>query len=122
MTNDQDHFFSINRLVDFGVSMAVAQQLVESMNYAMKNSVGPGQKNSSVGLDESNYYLSLDGKASGPYNHIEVSKLILDGKLTRKSYLWKPGMANWDLAENIPQILKLVALTPPPFQPLGVEK
>ena len=38
-------------------------------------------------------------------------------KITKQSYLWKPGMSGWQTAENIPEVLKLVALCPPPLPP-----
>ena len=39
MEND---FNSIDRLVEFGMGIAVAQQMVNTMNYAMSNMAVPG--------------------------------------------------------------------------------
>jgi hypothetical protein len=38
-------FFSINRLVEFGMGIAVAQQMVNTMNSAMTNMHVPGSMN-----------------------------------------------------------------------------
>ena len=37
-----NNFNSIDRLVEFGMGMAVAQQMVNTMNYAMSNMKVPG--------------------------------------------------------------------------------
>ena len=36
-------------------------------------------------------------------------------KIDKETYIWKPGMPKWELSVKIPEILKLVALIPPPF-------
>jgi hypothetical protein len=61
------------------------------------------------------FYAIIDGKQSGPYSEQELSRLITDKKIVKETYIWKPGMVKWDIAENIPEVLKLVALSPPPF-------
>ena len=39
---DDSHFFSIDRLIEFGMGMAIAQQMVGSMNNAFQNINTPG--------------------------------------------------------------------------------
>lgn len=39
----------------------------------------------------------------------------MDGRLAKDSYVWKPGMPQWQIAKNTPEVLRLVALAPPPF-------
>jgi hypothetical protein len=65
----------------------------------------------------STYFVVLEGKPAGPFSEDQVSRLITEGKVTKASHVWKPGMSKWELAENIPDVLKLVALCPPPFIP-----
>ena len=36
-------------------------------------------------------------------------------KNLKETYIWKPGMTSWQIAEKLPEILRLVALSPPPF-------
>ncbi len=57
----------------------------------------------------------MDGKRSGPYSEQELSRLIADKKVTKVTYVWRPGMIDWQKVENVPDILRLVALTPPKF-------
>ena len=111
----ENSFFSMDRLIEFGLSMAVAQQMVNSMNYAMQNMYVPGAMNPVQQSASQTYYVILDDKQSGPYSEQELSRLIADKKVTKDTYVWKPGMLDWQKAENTPDVLRLVALTPPVF-------
>ena len=115
MMND-DSFFSINRLVEFGMSLAVSQQMVQTMNHAMTNMHIPGAMNTMQAAHEQFYYAMIEGKQAGPFSEQELSRLIAEKKVVKETYIWKPGLPKWELAESLPEVLKLVALTPPPFQ------
>jgi hypothetical protein len=45
-----------------------------------------------------------------------LSRLINEKKVAKETYVWMPGMKNWKIIENVPEVLKLVALSPPPFK------
>jgi len=107
-----DTFHSIDRLVEFGLGVAVAQQMTASMNQAIQNTRPPGP--GSIAAARS-YHVVLDDKAAGPFSEHELSRLISDSKLTRASLVWTPGMPAWKRAEDVAEILRLVALAPPPF-------
>ncbi len=113
---DDDSFFSINRLVEFGMGMAVAQQMVNTMNNAMTNMHVPGSMNQIQTGAPSFYYAMIGGNQTGPFSEQELSRLIAEKKVTKETYIWKPGLPKWEIAEKLPEILKLVALAPPPFQ------
>jgi hypothetical protein len=122
---DERNFFSMDRLVEFGMGMAVAQQMVGTMNHAMKNMHVPGVGNPmrqgqppQMSTDIV-YYVMLDGKQAGPFCETELARLINDKKLTKETYIWHTGLTEWKTAENIPAVLRLVALTPPP-PPVGI--
>ena len=116
---NDDNFYSINRLVEFGLGLAVAQQMVGSMNNAMRNTFIPGPQNAPVSVPIKIYYVMLEGKQAGPFDESELSRIIANGKVTKDTYVWKPGMAKWEMAENVSDVLRLVALSPPPFKPEG---
>jgi len=113
---NDDSFFSINRLIEFGMGMAVAQQMVNVMNSAMTNMQVPGSMNSLQTSAPQFYYAIIEGNQAGPFSEQELSRLITEKKVIKETYIWKPGMPTWVFAEKLPEILKLVALTPPPFQ------
>lgn len=113
---NDDSFFSINRLVEFGMSMSVAQQMVKTMNNAIIDIRIPGSMNPIQSDQQQFYFAMIDGKAAGPFSEQELSRLIFEKKVFKETYIWKPGLSNWQLAEKLPEVLKLVALSPPPFQ------
>lgn len=111
-----DSFFSINKLVEFGMSLAIAQQMVQTMNNAINTTQVPGAMNPMSTVPQQFYYVIIEGKQAGPFSEQELSRLITEKKILKETHVWKPGMPSWEIAEKVPEILKLVALTPPHFQ------
>ncbi|GHV03047.1 hypothetical protein FACS189485_05180 [Spirochaetia bacterium] len=114
---DEKSFYSMDRLIEFGMGMAMAQQMVQSMNQTMQNMHIPGAGNPIPQTVQAArfYYAVLDGKQAGPFSETEIARLINDKKVSKETLVWYPGLSNWKTAENIPEILRLVALTPPAF-------
>lgn len=116
---DESNFFSLDKLVEFGLGMGIATQMANSMNQSLANMRTPGADyamRSSEGA--AMYYVVLDDKAAGPFSDVELSRLIGAGKVSRNTLVWKPGMQQWQPAENVSEVLRLVALTPPPIPPV----
>jgi hypothetical protein len=61
------------------------------------------------------FYAIIDGKQEGPFSETEFARLIAGKKVVKETYVWKPGMADWQLAEKILSVLQIVAITPPQF-------
>jgi len=116
-------FYSTDKLVEFGMSMGIAQQMVKTMNDVLKSMYIPGAMNPmhpSIGTTPSSpppqvVYAIFDGKQSGPYSETECARLTAEKRIVKETYVWMPGMKDWQLAENTPSLLRLVALTPPEF-------
>lgn len=127
--NDQN-FFSVERLVEFGLGMAVAQQMVGMMNQTMQQMYVPGSIQSipspnyratsvqATPLMSATYYVALNGRTAGPFSECELSALISRGEVTKDTLCWLPGLAAWQPVERTPQVLRLVALAPPPLPPV----
>jgi hypothetical protein len=113
--SDESRFYSIDRLMEFGMSMAVAQQMVQSMNTTMQNMHIPGAGNPMQPKPAQVYYAVLEGRQAGPFSETELARLINDNKMSKETYVWHPGLREWKTAENVPEILRLVALAPPPI-------
>jgi membrane protease subunit (stomatin/prohibitin family) len=69
-----------------------------------------------------NYYVAVNGQQSGPFNMQQLQQSVQNGQLTKQTYVWKQGMANWDLAGNVQELASLFAPpipngmpTPPPM-------
>lgn len=114
--NDES-FFSIDRLVEFGMSMAIAQQMVQTMNHSISNMQIPGAMNPIEKSSQNSYFAVIEGKQAGPFSEQELARLIGEKIIIKETYIWKFGLSKWVFAENLPEVLKLVALSPPPFNP-----
>ncbi|WP_270847873.1 DUF4339 domain-containing protein [Candidatus Collinsella stercoripullorum] len=132
-------FYSIDRLVEFGLSLGVATQMAQSMNAMLQEMCVPGANNSlqaaqmpqggqltptkrapeSFQCGQPVYYAVLDGKVAGPFSIVELARLVVEKRVVKETYIWTPGMADWGLAEAVPDVLQLVALTPPPVPDAG---
>lgn len=114
---DEGSFYSIDRLVEFGLTLGVATQMANSMNESLRAMQVPGARNpmqpNALAEDQPLFYVVLDDKPAGPLLPSELSRLISERRVTRETYVWKPGMPDWQLAEDVPEVLKLVALVPP---------
>ena len=115
---DDSHFFSIDRLIEFGMGMAIAQQMVESMNNAFQNMSTPGvdaMNQSKAALNDQFYYAMIKDKQVGPLSSKDLCDLINKKEIVSETYLWNPSFTGWKMADQIPEIVRLVAMTPPPF-------
>ncbi len=114
---NDDNFFAMDRLVEFGMGIAIAKQMADSMNHSLQHTTIPGSQTPPLVAPSKNYHVVLDGKSAGPFAEIELSRLITEGRVKKDTHVWRPGMSKWELVENFPEVLRLVALTPPPFAP-----
>lgn len=116
---DESSFYSIDRLVEFGLSLGIATQMANSMNESLQAMRIPGARNPMqidvLAGNQPLFYVVLDSSPVGPLATSELSRLIAEHRVTRETYVWKPGMTDWQLAESVPEVLELVALTPPPI-------
>lgn len=109
-----DFFYSLDKLVEFGLGASIATQMIQSMNNSIAGMTTPGVDNAMLGNTQPIYYAVIDKRAEGPFSSTELARLIADGRVVKETYIWKPGMKKWDLAENMQDVLRLVALAPPP--------
>lgn len=117
-------FYSLDKLLEFGLPANAANNMIDSMNQVFDAMKIPGVDNvateSISTWAEDLYYAVLDGEKSGPYTLVEVARLIVDKKITKNSYLWKPGMNKWAYADTFPEVVRLIAIDPPDVPPLGL--
>ena len=111
---NNDNFFSIDRLVEFGMSIAMAQQMVKMMNQTMNQMQTPGSVET-IPQPALCIYVAIDGKPVGPVGEKEFMQFIFNKSITKDTLAWMPGMLAWKKICEVPAILKLVALAPPPL-------
>ena len=95
---------------------AMGQQMAGMMNNMGQNM--QSSMNQPPQMPIVQYYVSQNGQQTGPFNMQQLQQLIQNGQLTMQTYVWKQGMANWDLASNVQELSPLFATpqgtTPPP--------
>ncbi|MBQ8066407.1 MAG: DUF4339 domain-containing protein [Prevotella sp.] len=113
---DDNNFFSVDRLVEFGMGMQIARQMVASMNQQFQQMYVPGSIQSMPQPAPSTYYVAKDGKPVGPLSETELSQMICTQQVTKESLCWMPGMQEWKPVAQVPAVLRIVAMTPPPLR------
>jgi len=63
------------------------------------------------------YNISVNGQQSGPFGWQQLQQMVQSGQITKDTYVWKQGMANWELAGNVQELSSLFGTVPPPPPP-----
>ncbi len=63
------------------------------------------------------YCVSINGQASAPFNWQQLQQMVQNGQLLKDTYVWKQGMASWELACNVQELAALFTVVPPPPPP-----
>lgn len=111
MNND---FSSIDKLVEFGLGISVSQQMINTMNHAVNNMAVPGIDKKTDHAPHQEFYAVIEKQQAGPFSPDELTQLIKSSKITRDTLMWTPGMNGWSFAHSIPEVHKLILLSPPP--------
>lgn len=61
-----------------------------------------------------NFFAMIDGKQQGPYDEAQFGRLVNFGIVTRETYVWCEGMAEWKPAGDVERLQKLMGIAPPP--------
>lgn len=103
-------FNSIDRLLEFGLSMTVAQQMIATMNHVMNNMQTPGSGLPII-KTEPQYYAIVTNSLIGPINEKEINTLTSSGSINEDTLIWKSGMPGWTAAKFIPEVMKYILLS-----------
>lgn len=118
MTHDND-FPAIDKLMEFGLGMALAQQMVKTMNMALSDTVVSGSPQAYRSTDQQQFYVVVDNAVGGPWSRQQVQAAILSGRLGRDSYVWTPGMNQWSRMGDVGYFTTAMPVQPPPLPPRG---
>lgn len=111
-------FSLIDRLIEFGMGLSLAQQMINTMNTAMSNMHVAGVNAGTTGQTNCAaapyvavpWYAAVDNHQAGPLNETEVIRLIQKGAINENTLMWAPGMTGWQTACTIPSVNKLLLL------------
>ncbi len=63
------------------------------------------------------FYVAVNGQQVGPLTLEQIQQMIAKGQVNKNTYVWKPGLANWTPAQQVPEIAQLFGAAPPPPPP-----
>lgn len=93
-----------NAAMEFGVGMAMGQQLASSMQQNSYQTAPPPPPT------PTQWYISVNGQRNGPFN---LQQLPQQG-LTPQTLVWRTGLDNWQEAAKMPELASLFPVAPPP--------
>ncbi|MBE9181441.1 SPFH domain-containing protein [Oculatella sp. LEGE 06141] len=103
-----------NMALDFGVGIAMGQQLTNSLQHQPPNVQTMPQASAPATPPPPpvavQWYISRDGQNLGPF---AANQLTPNG-LTAQTYVWHAGMDNWLRAAEVPELASVLASVPPP--------
>ena len=91
---------------------AMGQQMAGMMNQ-MGQTMNQGMQTPPP-IPQVQYTLNIGGQNMGPYNLQQMQQMVQQGQMTAQTYVWKQGMANWEMAGNMQELATLFGAVPPP--------
>ena len=66
------------------------------------------------------FHVAIDGSQASPFTMPQMQQLVANGQLKPDTLVWKQGMAGWEQAQTVPELLALFAppaagAVPPPL-------
>jgi membrane protease subunit (stomatin/prohibitin family) len=61
------------------------------------------------------FHAAINGTQAGPFGLDAFAAKLREGAITRDTLVWKPGMAGWIAAGQVPELQALFAAAPPPL-------
>ena len=99
------------------MSMAVAQQMMQTMNNAMSNMQTPQLKNTNIPVSAPKHIFALvNDIPQGPFTESEFTGHIMAERVQKNTMVWIQGMPSWMPADQVMDVNKLFALVPPPIK------
>ncbi|MBQ6074231.1 MAG: DUF4339 domain-containing protein [Bacteroidales bacterium] len=110
MAEDSGSF--IEKMMELGIGMSMIQQMPAMINSVMPQPNAQGGTTTPPPIKEqSQTYLAVDGTQAGPFSDEELVKLAQNELLAPETLVWKPGMASWMPASQVPAVNKLFILS-----------
>jgi membrane protease subunit (stomatin/prohibitin family) len=104
-----------------GAGMVVGQQMAGAVGGSLSapGQVIPGNTQSPGAPPPlpvtASFHAAINGAQAGPFVMTAMQMNVREGKISRSTLVWKPGMANWAAADTVPELQPLFAHLPPPL-------
>lgn len=106
---DENSFYSLDKLMEFGMGLGVAQQMMGVMNKTLNEMQVPNA-GMAIGYKKPGFFTMVGDKPAGPLTDEELQALIYADKINADSFVWKEGMPGWKQVKNVPEVYKYVIL------------
>ncbi|MFN8258046.1 MAG: SPFH domain-containing protein [Bacteroidales bacterium] len=93
------------------MGMAMMQQMMNQQNQKQQGNNPPPPP------PVLSFFVSIGGQQAGPFDLNTIKQMIAQNQVTRETYVWKEGMANWLAAGQVPEVALLFGAVPPPPPP-----
>ncbi|MCI5978405.1 MAG: DUF4339 domain-containing protein [Bacteroidales bacterium] len=107
-----NNFSSLDRLMEFGMSMGVATQMMNVMNSAFKDMQVPNA-GVPVSYKKPGFFAVVDDHTVGPLTDAELQTLVQSSKINADTFVWREGMPGWEHATDVPEVYKYILLNSP---------
>lgn len=94
---------------------AMGNQMAGMMNNMGQNM--QQQQNTPPPPPTISYSVSVNGQTAGPFNLEQLQQMVQNGQLTENTHVWRQGMAAWEIAANVQELVNLFGAVPPPPPP-----
>ncbi len=103
-----------------GMGMAMAGQLASQMA-AQSGPWGATPQPAAVAPPpppapsvEKVWHVADGAQTKGPYSRADMGRMLMDGSLTRETFVWAAGQDGWKTANDIDELATLFTIMPPP--------
>ena len=93
-----------DKVVEFGMGMAVMQQVPQMMNTINNATNQPAPPPIPKATA---YFLAIDGKQYGPFTVEQLRPFVPTGQINAQTLVWCQGMAAWEPAYARPDLAPL---------------
>lgn len=117
----------LNNAIDNGINAFQQQQpqmgggMMGGMGAPQMPGMGGAPQMPSMGMKQVtpqvSYMIGVNGQQAGPFDWNQLQQLVQQGQLTRQTYVWKQGMANWEFAGQVQELQPLFMNAAPPQMP-----
>lgn len=98
----------------FATSMAMGTVIAQNVAGTMRETMNSAQEQiTPPPIPKEQYSVAVNGQPTGPYDIGVLKQMAQSGQLTGQTLVWKPGMKNWESAENLASLADVIAAIPP---------
>lgn len=108
-------FNPVGMMTGLAVGGAMGGQMANMMNMSGQNI--QAQMSAPPPPPQVQYNVSVNGQSAGPFNLQQLHDMVRNGLFSVNHHVWKPGMANWEMAGNVSELAAVFAVSAPPPPP-----